>query len=275
MKDRKGYYRNMPSKEYWQKRSQENLNEVFKRGRKLERIEKRFYRDELLRFVKAYKSMVEPFIENGKLNANKLHLERSTNPKFEAQLRRLEEQISGFRKLVGNAQIRRMERLLGNIRLDTIKTICADLGKKPSIYLTNKTAIHNAIYTPWTKDGREFSERIWNNLDKMEKALRREMATSIAEGKSFQDTTRNFKKIFGNTTYNTQRLIRTETNAIYTQTAIDTYRDNNIADLEIIGDGCDVCSKHKYVKVSEAIVGVSVSPFHPNCKCCVAPIVKW
>lgn len=76
----------------------------------------------------------------------------------------------------------------------------------------------------------------------MNENLRAELSNSIARGESIQKSVKRFKDIFGNNTYKTARLIRTETLATYARSSIESYKEFGLEELEILAEA-DACSE--------------------------------
>lgn len=65
--------------------------------------------------------------------------------------------------------------------------------------------------------------------------------------------------------------------AIHTKASLAAYEASGIDKIEVLAeaDACEDCSSFDGLKfsLSAAEVGVNIPPYHPNCKCCVAPVV--
>jgi SPP1 gp7 family putative phage head morphogenesis protein len=70
---------------------------------------------------------------------------------------------------------------------------------------------------------------------------------------------------------------------IQTQAAKQRYQDYGLTEYEILGNDDDSCGggkvdchelNGKKFKYSEMVVGKNAPPFHPNCKCCIVPVVE-
>ena len=89
---------------------------------------------------------------------------------------------------------------------------------------------------------------------------------------------KEIQKTFGVSLGQAKRLIRTETAAIYTEAALDSYSNTGIEYYEIIGDAdcgnTGVCPIGEIFRVDEA-GSHDTPPFHPNCKCCIAPVPNY
>jgi len=70
------------------------------------------------------------------------------------------------------------------------------------------------------------------------------------------------------------RIVRTEAAHIETVSAQNRYRDAGIRQVKILveADACDVCKEMKGKKYPIEMAS-SLVPRHPNCKCCIVPVI--
>lgn len=274
-----GYYYGMPSRKYWKQRSKEILAETFDNAAEVEKYLLDVYRQNLLDFISEYQDIMSEFMDaDGTFNKAAFRRKLQYDDTFSDRIYRLENQIEAFTKQMGKQTEQDITNLLITNYRNTLISTGEQVGANISFSLLNDKAIREAVLTPFTADGREFSDRIWSNLSDMNFRLRKELSDGIARGDSIVKTSKRLQEIFGNTAYNTQRLIRTETLATYAKASVAAYKEAGLEYLEILGEAgaCDECDKNKnlQLKVIDAEVGVNIPPFHPNCKCCVMPVIK-
>lgn len=275
-----GYYYGMKQQPYWKQRAKEQLSESFANADEVEKYTKDRYKQCLMDFCNQYNELLKPFVKNGKLDSAKLNHAKTYDMKFMARYKRLEDEIDLIAaQLNAEQQAQILQMLKDNYTTNVIDNFEAFGRDTHGIAILNTKAVETAVKMPYTTDGREFSDRIWNNLDGMSGKLRKTLSESIAKGESIQKTVRKFKDIFGNTTYNTSRIIRTETMAVYAKASADSYKELGVEKLKSLteANACDVCkdATDKEIDTDKAEVGLNIPPFHPFCKCCVIPIVKW
>lgn len=161
--------------------------------------------------------------------------------------------------------------------VNVYKTTAIEYGYQ-SFSLLNTKAIEQIVKKPWCSDGLIFSDRIWKNTDKLKAKLSDTMLSSVVKGESIQKTAKEVQKTFGVSLGQAKRLVRTETAAIYTEAALDSYSNTDIEYYEIIGDAdcgnTGVCPIGEIFRVDEA-GSHDTPPFHPNCKCCIAPVPNY
>lgn len=144
-----------------------------------------------------------------------------------------------------------------------------------SLTLLNEKAVEIAINTPWTSDGIVYSTRIWNNVNALKADMQNIMLDSVLKGQNPRKTAKRIMSKYGVGAHQAERLVRTETMAIYNKAAFESYQDLGVEQYEILGDPDDhMCepsgTRHYMYEFDE---GHTAPPYHPNCKCCIIPIV--
>lgn len=135
----------------------------------------------------------------------------------------------------------------------------------------------------WCADGKSWSQRVWDNMSRLQATLNEKLAECVITGRTTAELNRELQARF-NVSYNrADTLIRTEIANIQTQAAKKRYEDYGLEYYEIQGNDDDTCGNHaidchvmdgKRFKYSEMRVGVNAPPFHPNCKCGILPVVE-
>lgn len=274
------YYSGQKSPEYWSHRAKENLAECFGTTEKVERYLKRLYEENLKKLCHSYNRLMKPFVIDGEVDAGALAKAMEYDEEFRLAYKRINDEIALFADQV--SEVSQNKILLGletAYKNNIINTFNDFKVSTDSLALLDKRAIEIAVRTPFTKDSKEFSARIWGHNTQLAHDLRETLSNSIANGDSIQKTAKKFIDLYGNTVYNTERIIRTETLAVYAKSSVSSYKELGIEKLEVLSehDTCDSCATNgqEVIPVRLAQAGVNIPPFHPNCKCCVKPIVEW
>lgn len=127
----------------------------------------------------------------------------------------------------------------------------------------------------WVADGKSFSQRIWGNTRELIDTLNDELIYCVTNGKDTNQLKQLLIDKF-NVSYNrADSIIRTETAHIQTQAAKQRYIDYGIKEVEILADKdeqrCEKCGKlHKKRYPINSVMPV---PAHPNCRCCIIPVI--
>lgn len=140
----------------------------------------------------------------------------------------------------------------------------------------SKEGAHQLINQIWCADGKSWSQRVWNNTDRLQQALNDKLTECVITGK----TTSQLKKFLQNefsVSYNrADTIVRTEMAHIQTQAARQRYQEYGIQEVEIYADTdnrtCPICAKldGKRFGINDALP----IPAHPRCRCCALPIIK-
>ena len=147
-------------------------------------------------------------------------------------------------------------------------------GKKAfnTINAEGAKALINSI---WVADGKSFSQRVWDNTDKLLETLNEQLLHCVITGKKTTQLKQVLQERFGVSYNNADTIARTELAHIQTIAAQQRYKDYGIQQVEIFADAderrCSECGKlHK----TRYPVGASVPiPAHPRCRCCLVPVI--
>ena len=139
----------------------------------------------------------------------------------------------------------------------------------------SKEAAQQMINQIWCADGKSWSQRIWNNTDKLQQALNDNLIDCVVTGKKTSDLKKQLQEQF-NVSYNrADSLVRTEMAHIQTQAAQQRYKDYGIQEVEVWVDEdertCPICAKHEGEKYP--VNAKMPVPFHPRCRCCMIPVI--
>lgn len=135
----------------------------------------------------------------------------------------------------------------------------------------------------WCADGKSWSQRIWDNLARLQETLNEELVECVVTGKKTTQLKQKLQERFGVSYSRADMLVRTEMTHIQTQAAKQRYEDYGLTEYEILGNDDDSCGNHsvdchemngKKFKYAEMVAGKNAPPFHPNCKCCIVPVVE-
>lgn len=137
-------------------------------------------------------------------------------------------------------------------------------------------AVRQVLDSIWTTDGKSWSQRIWSNVAQLQSTLEEGLVECVATGKKTSYLKKVLQDRFNVSYSRADTLVRTEMAHIQTEAAKQRYIDYGIQQVEIWADEderrCDVCGKLHQKKYP---VGAPVPlPAHPNCRCCIVPVVK-
>lgn len=127
------------------------------------------------------------------------------------------------------------------------------------------------IKVPWCQDGKTYSDRLYGHVSQFQQKLAFVLEEGITNGKGLDWMMDSWRKLTGSTAYDTARLLKTETMAMWSQATKDAYLEMGIQYVEIIGDAVcgGICLDYvgEAIPLAEAEVGDLLPPYHPNCAC--------
>ena len=122
-----------------------------------------------------------------------------------------------------------------------------------------------------------FSDRIWMYQELLKSDLSKLLQSGLILGKNPRLLARELQKKFGESEYNSERLMRTELARVQTEAQKQSFERNGFKQYTfIVNGGCcplceDVAKKnggHYYIK--DMMPGENAPPMHPNCRCSTA-----
>lgn len=152
----------------------------------------------------------------------------------------------------------------------------------PMFNTIDNAAVQQMINEIWCADGKSWSQRIWNNTDRLAETLNEGLIHIVASGKKTTELKNVLQERFGVSYNRANMLVRTEVAHIQTQAAVQRYRDYGLDRYEILGREEGSCGNHsvdchkmdgKIFYYNEMNVGVNAPPFHPNCRCAIVPVI--
>ena len=125
--------------------------------------------------------------------------------------------------------------------------------------------------------GVPFSERIWHNRELLIRSLRQKLAQGLQNGESLDKIARQINKQFNRRAYESQRLIRTESARVITDSMLKAYKESGIvkevmwlATLE--QNTCSECAALDGNRYRLDDPNKPKIPKHPNCRCAYSPV---
>ena len=158
-----------------------------------------------------------------------------------------------------------------------------DLPNVKAFKTLDKKAAAQLINEIWCADGKNWSQRIWDNTERLAETLNEELIHIVATGKKPTQLKNKLQERFGVSYSRANTLVRTEVAHIQTQAAKQRYQDYGLEKYEILGNEDDSCGNHsidchkmhgKVFYYNEMVPGKNAPPFHPNCKCAIIPVVE-
>lgn len=149
--------------------------------------------------------------------------------------------------------------------------IGSDIGR------LDERTINNILHKPWAPDGKNFSDRIWENKNKLLNTIHQELSQNIMTGADPQKAIDAISKKMMTSKYNAGRLVMTEEAYFNSLSQGDMFKELDVEKYEIVATldshTSEICQDMdgKVFPMSEYESGVTAPPFHVYCRSTTAP----
>ena len=302
----------MNNEDYWKKRAEEREIEWIKKSK--DTIEKElaeYYRRALSRITDDIAVLYGRYAKDNNLTyteASKL----LTDKEFKQWRMSLEEYLDAIDKTADNKLLLELNTLamrkrisrLDKLYSDTLKNLYKlgvdsensmtkflsgaykdnyyknlfDIGKtigiKSSVSEVDDKKIRKVLNNSWS--GKNYSERIWKNTDKLAKLIKNEITDGFHRGVSINKMAKLVQQRMNVGKYEATRLVRTEMNYVQNQAALDSIKDSDMKYYIFLATldkkTSTVCRAHdrKVYPVDGATPGTNMPPLHPHCRSTIA-----
>ena len=133
------------------------------------------------------------------------------------------------------------------------------------------------VSKPWSTDGKNFSDRIWQSKAQLIESLHSELTRSCILGKSPDEAIRKIAKKFNTSKAQAGRLIMTEQAYFSSVAQKDVFNELDVEQYEIVAtldnrtsEVCQDMDGHIFY-MKDYVEGVTAPPFHPNCRTTTVP----
>ena len=235
--------------------------------------------------LEEFKWTVDQYIKAGQLaGADTAWLKKLENASAKVHVSRLKAiqmEIQQQLELLYGNQVDELDGLLkkvvGNGYTHTAYEVQKGLGLGWDMTALDQQKLETLISKPWTTDGRTFRDRCWVNKAELVNTINTQMVQGMLRGDSPEKTIQAIQKQFGVSRYKARRLVHTETSYFNACSTLQSYKDLDIERVEIIetldSRTCDTCGglDGTVIPLAQYEPGVTVPPFHPNCRGTTAP----
>lgn len=131
-------------------------------------------------------------------------------------------------------------------------------------------ALETILKKKWS--GQNYSERVWNNTQKVANALKEEFMIGALTGKTEKEMTDSINEQFLSGRNNARRLVRTESSYIHNEAHFQAYRDYGIEEYRFVATldlrTSQICREKdgSVYRVDDKKTGVNAPPMHPWCR---------
>lgn len=235
--------------------------------------------------LKEFRWSLDEYIKHGKENGiDKNWNKELENASARVHIERLEAmklQVRGEIEKLYNGRESGFESYLKNLYKDqynrTAFQIAKGTGVGTNIYSLNDKLVNTVIKKPWAPDGKNFSDRIWEDKDKLINTLHTEMTQAFIRGDSLEKLADKIAEKMKVSKANASRLVYTESAAYSSKARLKSYQDLGVEKYEIVATldnrTSDICQDMdgKVFDLKDYEVGVTANPFHVRCRTTTAP----
>lgn len=239
------------------------------------------------RQLKEFRWSVEEYIEKGQtLNYSNQWAKELENASTRHRVTRLQamqlQMQQQVEALMGN-EVDGLDNLISDIYEDgyyrTIFEVQKGAGVGESFATLDTDKISKVISKPWATDGTNFSERVWGeHRASLVQSLNADFTQAIIRGDAPDKLIKKIADDFGVAKYKAKRLVLTESSFFSSESHKDAYKELGVEEVKILATldigTCTDCGERDGEKIPMSMyeTGVTVPPFHPNCKCTTAPV---
>ena len=131
-------------------------------------------------------------------------------------------------------------------------------------------ALETILKKKWS--GQNYSERVWNNTQKVADALKEELMIGALTGKTEKEMTDSINEQFLSGRNKARRLVRTESSYIHNEAHFQAYKDYGIEEYRFVATldlrTSQICRERdgSVCRVNDKKIGVNAPPMHPWCR---------
>lgn len=235
--------------------------------------------------LKEFKWTLAEYTQKAKSGAWKKELENASARVHIKRLEALQLQVQNSIETLRNKENEMLEDYLIKNYEDTyyhsLYEISKGLNLKTSFATLDKNKINQVIGKPWLKDGKTFSDRIWQDKEQLINTLRTKITQSFITGSTLDEAVEDISKFVSdkikNKEYVARRLLETESAAYASKAQIEAFKSIDIEKYEIVATldlhTSEICQEMdgKVFNISDQEIGVTVPPFHSHCRTVIAP----
>ncbi|KXG78277.1 minor capsid protein [Thermotalea metallivorans] len=235
--------------------------------------------------LEEFKWTVQKYIQMGRKNAiGQQWLKELENASARAHITRLEAMMLQMRhrvELLATKQDKGMQNLAKEIVTDgyyhTIYEAQTGFGVEMSFATLNERTIDMILSKPWTIDGKNFSDRIWDNRQQLISELHTSLAQSFIRGDAPDRAIAHISKKFDVSRKQAGRLVMTESAYFAAEGQRRAYEELGIEKYEIVAmldnRTSEICQEldGKILDMKHYASGETAPPFHPWCRTVTVP----
>ena len=235
--------------------------------------------------LKELKWDIQEYIKRGKENAiNQKWMKELENASARFHISRLEAlklQTQQSLELMFGNQLDCMDSTMKRIYLDGYYHTAYELQKGFHIGFDvagiDPSQVEKVICKPWAVDGKNFSERIWGNKEKLIAEVHKNLTQNILLGQDPQKAIDAIAKKMKTSKYNAGRLVMTEEAYFSSVAQKDCFQELDVEQYKIVATldshTSAICQEMdgKVFPMKDFESGVTAPPFHVYCRSTIVP----
>lgn len=255
---------------YWQDRIAEALDKISQKNiKEIDAQMRKYYNKSVKQVIKEFEDTYEKVLkvkESGRepTPADLYNIDRYWN---------MQNEMKQVLQKLGDKEVELFTKEFEKEFLDIYKSIALPSGSAYSSI--SEASVRQFINSIWCEDGQNWSNRIWKNNQLLAQTLNDTLLDCIISGKPTRELKILLQERFKTTYYCAKRIVNTEIAHIQTEAARQRYKDYGIKQVQFWAAPdertCPECGvKHEKIFPIDEI---GLVPLHPNCRCCIIPIV--
>lgn len=151
------------------------------------------------------------------------------------------------------------------------------VGVGTTISRLDPRTVEMIVCKPWAVDGKNFSDRLWENKTKLINNLHNSLSRMCITGEVPDRAIAEISKQMKVSRAQAGRVVMTESAAVANKARQDCMKELDVEQFEVVetldSHTCEFCGSMdgKHFLMSEFQIGVTAPPFHPNCRGCTCP----
>lgn len=235
--------------------------------------------------LEEFKWTVEEYVKRGKENAiDQRWMKELENASARFHISRLEAlklQVQQSLEVVCGNQLDQLDDSMRKLYQEGYYRTAFELQKGFHIGFPiaaiDQNKLDKVIRKPWAPDGKNFSDRVWQNKTKLVNEAHTELTRMCVTGAAPDTAIRNIAKKMSASRYNAGRLVMTEAAYFGSVSQKDCFNDLNVERYEICATldsrTSDICQEMdgKVFDMKDYEAGATAPPFHVFCRTCTVP----
>lgn len=151
------------------------------------------------------------------------------------------------------------------------------VGVGTTISRLDPRTVEMIVRKPWAVDGKNFSDRLWENKIKLINNLHNSLSRMCITGEAPDRAIAEISKQMKVSRAQAGRVVMTESAAVANKARQDCMEELDVEQFEVVETldsyTCETCGgmDGKHFPMTEFQIGVTAPPFHPNCRGCTCP----